>query len=70
MLFRSTRTGESGNPINILMNNTIIGTVGTVAVDSWTFYSQTFTIPIPGIVIVKLEGASSTTTGIDNIIVI
>ena len=65
-----TRTGESGNPINILMNNTIIGTVGSVAVNSWTFYSQTFTIPTSGNVIVKLEGTLSTTTGIDNIIVV
>ena len=65
-----TRTGESGNPINILMNNSIIGTTSSVAVNSWTFYSQTFTIATSGIVIVKLEGTLSTTTGIDNIIVV
>ena len=69
-LYYHTRSMDNANSINILMNNTIIGTVGTVAVDSWTFYSQTFTIPIPGIVIVKLEGASSTTTAVDNIIVV
>ena len=69
-LYYHTRPIYDGNPINILMNNTIIGTVGSVAVNSWTFYSQTFTIPISGIIIVKLEGISSSTTGIDNIIVV
>ena len=61
---------EIANPINILMNNIIIGTVGGVAVSSWTFYSLTFTIPTSGIVIVKLEGVQSTTTAVDNIIVV
>ena len=69
-LYYHTRPMYDGNPINILMNNTIIGTVGSVAVNSWTFYSQTFTIPISGIIIVKLEEISSSTTGIDNIIVV
>ena len=69
-LYYHTRAMDNANPINILMDNTIIGTVGRVNANSWTFYSQTFTIPISGTVIVKLEGASSTTTGIDNIIVI
>ena len=40
---------DNANSINISMNNTIIRTVGSEAVDSWTFYSQTFTIPISGI---------------------
>ena len=65
-----TRTGESGNPINMVIDNSIIGTTNSVAVNSWTFFSQTFTIPISGNVIVKLEGTLSTTTGIDNIIVV
>ena len=65
-----TGTGESGNPINILMNNSIIGTTSSVAVNSWTFFSQTFTIPISGNVIIKLEGTLSTTTAVDNIIVV
>ena len=67
-----TRTfvGETGNPINISIDNSIIGTTSGVAVNSWTFFSQTFTIPISGNVIVKLEGTLSTTTGIDNIIVV
>ena len=65
-----SRTGDSGNPINILMNNTIIGTTSSVAVNSWTLSSLTFTISISGNVNVKLEGTLSTTTGIDNIIVV
>ena len=65
-----TRTGDSGNPINIVIDNSIIGTTSSVAVNSWTFYSQTFTIPTSGIVVVKLEGVQSTTTAIDNIIVV
>ena len=63
-------TGDLGNPINILMNNTIIGTTSTVAVNSWTLFSQTFTTPISGNVNVKIEGTLSTTTAIDNIIVV
>ena len=69
-LYYHTRAMYDGNPINILMNNIIIGTFGSVAVNAWTFYSQTFMIPISGIIIVKLEGISSSTTGIDNIIVV
>ena len=69
-LYYHTRAMDNANPINILMNNTIIGTVGSVSVSSWTFFSQIFTIPTSGIVIVKLEGASSTTTAVDNIIVV
>ena len=67
-----TRTfiGETGNPINISIDNLIIGATSGVAVNSWTFFSQTFTIPISGNVIIKLEGTLSTTTGIDNIIVV
>ena len=44
-LYYHTRSMDNANPINILMNNIIIGTFGSVAVSSWTFYSQTFTIP-------------------------
>ena len=69
-LYYHTRAMDNANPINILMNNTIIGTVGSVSVSSWFFFSQTFTIATSGIVIVKLEGASSTTTAVDNIIVV
>ena len=69
-LYYHTRSMDNANPINILMNNIIIGTVGSVAVNSWTLYIQTFSIAISGIVIVKLEGVQSTTTAIDNIIVV
>ena len=69
-LYYHTRAMDNANPINILMDNTIIGTVGSVAVNSWTLISQTFTTPISGNVIVKLVGTLSTTTGIDNIIVV
>ena len=69
-LYYHTRSMDNANPINILMNNIIIGTFGSVAVSSWTFYSQTFTIPTSWIVIVKLEGVQSTTTAVDNIIVV
>ena len=62
--------GETGNPINISIDNSIIGTTSSVAVNSWTFFSQTFTTLISGNVIVKLEGTLSTTTGIDNIIIV
>ena len=62
--------GETGNPINISIDNSIIGTTSSVAVSSWTFFSQTFTTLISGNVIVKLEGTLPTTTGIDNIIVV
>ena len=55
-LYYHTRPMYDGNPINILMNNIIIGTFGSVAVNAWTFYSQTFTIPISEIIIVKLDG--------------
>ena len=48
-LYYHTRSMDNANSINISMNNTIIRTVGSEAVDSWTFYSQTFTIPISGI---------------------
>ena len=65
-----TRIGGTGNPINIVIDNSIIGTTSSVVVNSWTLLSQTFTIPISGTVTVKLEGTLSTTTGIDNIIVI
>ena len=65
-----TRTGDSGNPINIVIDNSIIGTTSSAAVNSWTFFSQTFTIPISGNVIIKLEGTLSTTTAVDNIIVV
>ena len=65
-----TRTGETGNPINIVIDNSIIATTSSVAVNSWTFFSQTFTTSISGNVIVKIEGTLSTTTGIDNIIVV
>ena len=65
-----TFIGETGNPINISIDNLVIGTTSGVAVKSWTFFSQTFTTLISGNVIVKLEGTLSTTTGIDNIIVV
>ena len=65
-----TRIGDTGNPINIVIDNSIIGTTSSVAVNSWTLFTQTFTTPISGNVIVKLEGTLSTTTGIDNIIVV
>ena len=65
-----TRIGGTGNPINIVIDNSIIGTTSSVAVNSWTLFTQTFTTPISGNVIVKLEGTLSTTTGIDNIIVV
>ena len=68
-LYYHTRSGETGNPINISINNALIGTSSGIEVSSWTFFSQTFTIPISGTVILKLEGTLSTTTGIDNIIV-
>ena len=35
-LYYHTRSMDNANPINILMNTTIIGTVGSVAVNSWT----------------------------------
>ena len=69
-LYYHTRAMYDGNPINILMDNIMIGTVGSVAVNSWTFFTQIFTIPISGIVVVKLEGVQSTTTAVDNIIVV
>ena len=69
-LYYHTRAMDNANPINILMDNIIIGTLGSVAVNSWTFFTQTFTIPISGNVVVKLEGVQSTTTAIDNIIVV
>ena len=47
-LYYHTRSMDNANPINILMNNIIIGTFGSVAVSSWTFYSLTFTIPTSG----------------------
>ena len=68
-LYDHTRSGETGNPISKYINNALIGTISSIAVSSWTFFSQTFTIPIAGTVILKLEGTLSTTTGIDNIIV-
>ena len=68
-LYYHTRPGETGNPINISINNALIGTSSGIAVSSWTFFSQ-FTIPISGTVILKLEGTFSTTTGIDNISVV
>ena len=49
-----TRSGETGNPINISINNALIGTTSSIAVSSWTFFSQTFTVPISGTVILKL----------------
>ena len=69
-LYYHTRPMYDANPINILIDNTIIGTVGSVAANYWAFFTQTFTIPISGIVVVKLEGISTSTTGIDNIIVV
>ena len=59
-LYYHTRPGETGNPINISINNALIGTTSSIAVSSWTFFSQTFTIPISGTVILKLEGTLST----------
>ena len=56
---------DNANPINILMNNIIIGTLGSVA-----DISQTLSISTSGVVIVKLEGVQSTTTAVDNIIVV
>ena len=69
-LYYHTRSMDNANPINISMNSIIIGTLRSVAVSSWTFYSLTFTIPSSGIVVVKLEGVQSTTTAVDNIIVV
>ena len=69
-LYYHTTSGEAGNPINMLIDNTIIGTTSSIAVYSWTLFSQTFTIPISGIVIEKLEVTLLTTTGIENIVVV
>ena len=69
-LYYHTRSGETGNPISKSINNALIDTTSSIAVSSLTFFSQTFTIPISGTLILKLEGTLSTTTGIDNIIVV
>ena len=53
-----TRIGDTGNSVNIMINNSIIGATNNVAVNSWTLLQH------------RSEGISSTTTGIDNSIVI
>ena len=53
-LYYHTRSGETGNPIIKSINNALIGTTSSIAVSSWTFFSQTFTVPISGTVILKL----------------
>ena len=36
-LYYHTRSGETGNPINISINNALIGTISSIAVSSLTF---------------------------------
>ena len=54
-----TRSSFSPYPINILIDNIIIGTFGSVASSSWTLFSQSFTIPNSTIVVLKLIGLVS-----------
>ena len=49
-----TRTGESGNPINILMNNSIIGTTSSVAVKVCEKKVQEFTATLLVVPIIEL----------------
>ena len=69
--FYHTRSGYSPNPINVLVNGTIIGTIPNVAVNSWTYYSTNFTINVSGQIIFKIAGSVTydVTTAVNNIII-
>ena len=41
-LYYHTRSGETGNPINISINNALVGTTSSIAVSSLTFFSHVY----------------------------
>ena len=64
-----SRSASNINPINVLIDDIVIGTSPNVATNVWTFFNQSFNISQNKTIVLKLLGTSllDLTTGIDNI---
>ena len=64
-----SRSASNINPINVLIDDVVIGTSPNVSTNVWTIYNQSFNISQNRIVVLKLLGTSllDQTTGIDNV---
>ena len=64
-----SRSAVNINPINVLIDDIVIGTSPNVATNVWTFFNQSFNISQNKTIVLKLLGTSllDLTTGIDNI---
>ena len=64
-----SRSAFNINPINVLIDDIVIGTSPNVATNVWTVFDQSFNISQNRTIVLKLLGTSllDQTTGIDNI---
>ena len=64
-----SRSAFNINPINVLIDDIVIGTSPNVATNVWTVLNQSFNISQNRTIVLKLLGTSllDQTTGIDNI---
>ena len=64
-----SRSASNINPINIIIDDIVIGTSPNIATNVWTVFNQYFNISQNRIIVLKLLGMSllDLTTGIDNI---
>ena len=64
-----SRSASNINPINVLIDDIVIGTSPNVATNVWTVFNQSFNISQNKTIVLKLLGTSllDQTTGIDNV---
>ena len=64
-----SRSASNINPINVIIDDVVIGTSPNVSTNVWTVFNQSFNISQNKTIVLKLLGTSllDQTTGIDNI---